>query len=120
VDVRVLERRRDGHAYSRKILLALRETGKVVQFGIVRIRLDLCDPAVRDEILAERTPLGRVLIEHGVLRRVEPTGFGRVPPGPATAAWFGQPDAATYGRLGIIHCDGRPAIEVLEVVAPVE
>jgi len=25
----------------------------------------------------------------------------------------------TYGRLGVIFCDEQPAIEVLEIVAPV-
>ena len=26
--------------------------------------------------------------------------------------------APTYGRLAIIHCDGRPAVELVEIVAP--
>ena len=26
--------------------------------------------------------------------------------------------APTYGRLALIHCDGLPAIELLEIVAP--
>ena len=24
----------------------------------------------------------------------------------------------TYGRLAYIHCDGQPAVELLEIVAP--
>jgi hypothetical protein len=119
VDVRVLDRVHDGDTYARKILLVLRSTGQVVQFGIVRIRLECCSEAVRKAILAENTPLGRVLIAHDVLRRIELTAFLRVPPGPALDAWFG-PDAGgpTYGRLGFIHCDGLPAVELLEIVAP--
>src|SRR5687767_1782568 len=42
VDVRVLERRRDGDLYSRKILLVLQSDGRVVQSGVVRIRLNYC------------------------------------------------------------------------------
>lgn len=120
VTVRVLDRRQDGDAYSRKILLEHAATGRVVQFGIVRIHLNYCSPAVRAAILAEDTPLGRVLIEHDVLRRIEPTAFFRIEPGPALTQWFGlQQPAPTYGRLGFIHCDEQPAIELLEILAPV-
>jgi hypothetical protein len=119
VDVRVLARRHDDHAYARKILLALQSTGRIVQFGIVRVHLRYCSPDVCSEILAARTPLGRILIQHNVLRRIEPTAFLRVMPGPAMMEWFGlQQPRPTYGRLAYIHCDGQPAIELLEIVAP--
>ncbi|MFO0809158.1 MAG: hypothetical protein U0746_11075 [Gemmataceae bacterium] len=120
VDVRVLERRRDGDLYCRKILLALQSDGRVVQSGVVRIRLSYCSEPVRAAILEEKTPLGRILIEHDVLRRIEPTAFFRVTPGPLLTSLFGLSEPRdTYGRLGIIHCDGRPAIELLEVLAPI-
>jgi hypothetical protein len=119
VDVRVLEERRVGESYARKILLALQGSGRVVQFGIMRIRLDLCSQAVRQEILARTTPLGRILIQHNVLRRIEPTAFLRVLPGPAMMQWFGlDKPQLTYGRLALIHCNDQPAVELLEIVAP--
>lgn len=119
VDVKVLEKKHGGNSYARKILLALQSDGRIVQFGIVRIWLHYCSPEVREEIIAEKTPLGRILINHNVLRRIEPTAFLRVTPGPDMMGWFGlaapQP---TYGRLALIHCDGQPAVELLEIVAP--
>jgi len=119
VDVRILERRHEGDVYARKILLALQTTGQIVQFGLVRIRFEYCSTEVRDAIVAGNTPLGRVLIEHNVLRRIEPTAYLRIVPGPAMVQWFGlarpQP---TYGRLALIHCDGQPAVELLEIVRP--
>jgi chorismate-pyruvate lyase len=119
VDVRILERKHEGDLYARKILLALQSTGKVVQFGIVRIRFEYCAQEVRDAIVAGNTPLGRVLIEHNVLRRIEPTAYLRILPGPAMMEWFGlQVPKPTYGRLALIHCDGQPAVELLEIVAP--
>ncbi len=119
VNVRILARRQTPEWYARKILLALQSTGRVVQFGIMRIRLGLCTPAVRDEIVAGRTPLGRILIEHDVLRRIEPLSFVRVIPGGPMTKWFGlDRPRPTYGRLAVIHCDGRPAVDLLEVVAP--
>jgi len=119
VDVKVLTTRQDGDFYSRKILLALQSTGRIVQFGIPRVNLSLCSPAVREEILAQRAPLGRILINHNVLRRIEPTAYLRVTPSPAMMQWFGldQPKV-TYGRLAFIHCNSHPAVELLEIMAP--
>jgi chorismate-pyruvate lyase len=119
VDVRILDRRHEGDSYARKILLTLQSTGRVVQFGIVRIWLPYCSEAVRSQIIEGKTPLGRILIEHDVLRRIEPTAFLRIVPDQAMMGWFGlDRPTPTYGRLAIIHCDGQPAIELLEVVAP--
>ena len=119
VDVRVLASRMDDNLYARKILLVHQATGKVVQFGLVRIDLDLCSQAVRDAIVAADTPVGRILIQHDVLRRIEPTAFLRITPRAMLRGLFGlTDDRAVYGRLAIIHCDGQPAVELLEVVAP--
>jgi hypothetical protein len=119
VDVRILDRVLSGDIYARKILLMLQKTGRVVQFGIVRIHLNYCNPEVRAAIIEGKTPLGRILIEHNVLRRIEPTAYLRVVPGKSMMRWFGldrpQP---TYGRLGYIHCDRKPAVELLEIVVP--
>ncbi len=41
VDVRILARKLEGDSYTRKIVLALQGTGRVVQFGIARVHLDL-------------------------------------------------------------------------------
>jgi uncharacterized protein (DUF433 family) len=119
VDVRILETKQDETSYARKILLVLRNTGEIVQFGIMRVRLEFCSPHVREAIVAGKIPLGRILINNGVLRRIEPTAFLRIVPGPNLMSWFGlsQP-SPTFGRLAYIHCDGQPAIELLEIVAP--
>jgi hypothetical protein len=102
-----------------KILLVLQKSRRVVQFGLMRVHLQYCSPEVRAEIVAGKTPLGRILIEHNVLRRIEPTAFLRVTPGPAMIKWFGlDSPRPTYGRLALIHCDHKPAVELLEIVAP--
>lgn len=119
VALRILDRKRADNWYARKILLVLEGTNRVVQFGIMRFNFDYCSDEVRDEILRGITPLGRILIEHDVLRRIEPTAFLRIVPNQAMMDWFGldQP-RPTYGRLAIIHCDHKPAVELLEIVAP--
>jgi hypothetical protein len=119
VDVRILDRVHVGDSYARKILLTLQKTGKVVQFGIVRVNLACCSEPVRAEIVEGKTPFGRILIKHNVLRRIEPTAFLRILPGPVMMGWFGMVESRpVYGRLAYIHCDGQPAVELLEVVAP--
>jgi chorismate-pyruvate lyase len=119
VDVRILDRRHDGATYARKILLVLQSSGRVVQFGIVHMDLNQCSNPVRRAIVAGDTPLGRVLINHNVLRTIEPTSYLKINPGPQQLAWFGMKTATPlFGRLALIHCDGRPAVELLEVVAP--
>lgn len=120
VDVRVLTCRRQGNEYARKILLATSDTGRVVQFGLVRINLSVCPEPVRNEIVQGKIPLGRVLIQHNMLRRIEPVAFLRVSLSPTMAEWFGtEAETTTYGRLGVIYTGDRPAVEVLEILAPV-
>jgi hypothetical protein len=120
VDVKVLDARHAGDFYARKILLALRGSGEVVQFGIVQIDLSFLAPVVRAEIVSQKTPLGRVLIRHNVLRTVRPVEFFRATLSPAMCGWFGLPQPQpTYGRLGVIYTDHKPAIRVAEIMAPV-
>lgn len=119
VDVHVLQIHRTDTHYSRKILLKRQSDGRVVQFGIVRLALDTLEKPARDEILSERTPLGRVLIEHGVMRAVQLLGLWEVTCGPELAEHFGtEPGHTTYGRTALIYCNSEPAIELLEIVAP--
>jgi chorismate-pyruvate lyase len=120
VDVTVLRSSYHERAYCREILLKTHCTGDVVQYGIVRLNMDLVAERPRDEILEERKPLGRVLIEHEVLREVELFDLFLVRCGPALAEFFGvEIGTLTYGRTALIYCDSEPAIELLEIVAPV-
>lgn len=118
VDVSPLAVRDEADWYARKILLKLHGSRRTVQFGIMRVRWDSCPASVRAVVREARTPLGRVLIEANVLRRIEPKAYLRVLPGPAMMDWFGSGDRVTYGRLAVIHCDNRPAVDLVEIVAP--
>ncbi len=121
VDVQVLESITIGNYYSRKILLTKQSDRTVVQFGIVRLNFDYLNPEVQQEIIGEGTPLGRILIERNVLRRVELSELWRIAAGQDLADLFRvQPGTEVWGRTGWIHCNQEPAIELLEVVAPAE
>ena len=119
VDVHVLQIHQTPTHYSRKILLRRQSDQRVVQFGIVRLALDTLEPPAREEILSQRTPLGRVLIEHGVMRAVQLLGLWEVSCGNELAEHFGTSVGhTTFGRTALIYCNGEPAIELLEIVAP--
>lgn len=120
VAVQVLAVQQTPDWYARKILLRKLSDNKPVQFGLVRIRLRYCSEPVKAAILAQNTPLGRILIEHDVLRRIEPLQYFRLPPQPCLEEWFGPAAAGldTYGRLGVIYCNEQPAIEVIEISVP--
>lgn len=103
-----------GRSYAREILLANGE-GRIVQYGIVRMDLSPLPAASREAILNKTEPLGRILIASGMHREVQAVELLQVSPGPA----FGQLMEAgepCYGRVAEIRLDGRPAVELLEVV----
>ncbi|HEV3004476.1 MAG TPA: hypothetical protein VGX78_08435 [Pirellulales bacterium] len=120
VRVRVLDKRVTPPHYARKILLERETDGQVVQFGIMRVNFAYLSPAVRDEIQSEAAPLGRILIRHDVLRKVQLFSLWRIVTGADLTALFGltQP-AVTYGRTALIDCNGVPAVELIEIVAPI-
>jgi hypothetical protein len=120
VVVKVLSRKLEGNIYSRNILLNRSEDGAVVQFAVMRFDLNMVLPAVRDEILSERTPLGRILINYNVFRHVDLGAIFRIAVGPVFAQLCGSSiGEVTYGRLATIFCNERPAVDLLEVAAPI-
>lgn len=118
VDVRVLNTHVTPTHYSRRIALTRPEDGRVVLFGIVRLYTGVLPEDVRGEIESQQTPLGRILIEHNVLRHVRPLSLWRVTAADDLAQLFQGANAAEYfGRTALIYCNGLPAVELLEVVA---
>jgi hypothetical protein len=117
VDVHVLDERLDGTGYTRKVKLTPAGAGPVVEWGVVRLDFRYMSDAVRDEILAKQSPLGAILINHNVHRRIKPRWFMRFPGRGPTLTWFGDTgEQDLYGRIGTIYCDEEPAIELLEIV----
>jgi hypothetical protein len=94
-------------------------TETVVQFGIVRFHLHYVTKAVRQEIISEKTPLGRILINHNVLRHIDLGAILEIAAGPALARHLQMPTGdVTYGRLATIFCNHQPAVDLLEIPAP--
>jgi len=121
VDVRILDRSQDENTYCRKIVLVKQGTDDVVQFGIVRFNFEYVTDLVRDEILAGKIPLGRVLINHNVLRHIDLGAVLRITCGPELAKIFQrEPGVITYGRMATIFCNQQPAVDLLEISVPLD
>lgn len=117
VEVHVLEEQLVENQYTREISLTPAGTDKVVEWGIVRLDFRYMPEAVKQEILARQTPLGAILINHKVHRRIKPRYFLRFPEGSAVLKVFGaEYTESVYGRLGSIYCDHAPCVELLEIV----
>lgn len=119
IAVRVHEARTDGDLYLRKVTLRTDDARPPVLAGLVRFDLRVCTPDMRAAIVAGRTPLGHLLIRHHRMRAIEPGPYWRVE---ARERVFGlrfEHAAVVYGRLATIHCDGVPALRLLEVVTRV-
>ncbi len=119
VDVRVLATVKDDECYSRRIILTRQSDNEVVQFGIVRLHRRRIPPAALEEIESQRIPLGRVLIQQDVMRHVQLDDLWHVTPHAELKTLFNSPND-TGGRSARIFVDGEPAIELLEIVAPVD
>ena len=113
----LLAKRLDGSNYTRKIILTLQGSGKVVLFGIVRINLDYCshagpgrDPGGTDALGTRLDRAQRAAADRG--DRVSEDRAG-----PPQLQWFRlERPQPFFGRLGFIYCDDRPAVELLEIV----
>lgn len=121
VEVRVLDRKWDGDIYCRKILLLKEGTDEVVQFGLVRFDFQYVTEAVKEQIVSEAVPLGRVLINHNVLRHIDLGAVLKITAGPGLAKSLQMEDGnVTYGRLATIFCNKRPAVDLFEVSSPLK
>jgi hypothetical protein len=119
VALRILRQECVGDMYRRLIALLPRGLDRVVEVGLVQIDLSCTTPEVRGMILGGVTPLGDVLITHNVLRRIEPQWYFRFEPACPLMAHFDAALPSAFGRVGVIHCDQRPAIRLLEIVSGV-
>ncbi|MFO0788739.1 MAG: hypothetical protein U0805_04725 [Pirellulales bacterium] len=108
---------RDDASYGRVSTLSRQTDGTVVQFGVIRIWLADLPAVAQEQIVGKQIPLGRVLIEQGVLREVQLIGLFRIMPGPELQKYFGvHAEEAVYGRTAQILVQERPTVQLLEIV----
>ena len=116
VDVEVLQVHNKPPIYTREILLRRESDRQIVQYGIASLNLDCFPEPVQQEILAQTTPLGRILISNELFRQVELGAVWEVNTGPDFRSRCETETETTFGRTALIHLDGSPAIRLLEIV----
>jgi len=117
VNVEVIQATKNKQSYSREILLRKTTDQTIVQYGIVRLNFAHLSADVIREIEAKETPLGRILINHNVLRQVKLLSLYELVCGPRVKEICNvQTGQKIYGRTALIYCDDQPAVELLEIV----
>jgi len=103
--------------YSRVIQLRLVATNRLVEYGIMRIDLRTCGGGARAEILTHASPLGRILIDYGLLTDVVCESFVEIAPfGPFADLLDARETEPVYGRTAVIHANGCRVVDLLEIM----
>ena len=117
IALRVLSTISRGRWYSRRLLLVEESSGRPIALGAVRIRLDAFSARIRARILAERTPLGRVLRDGGVKYLSRPTVFFDVTPNAEMMAILWMREASTlYGRQTHLFLGDTRIGDIVEIL----
>src|SRR3981081_69152 len=120
IHLRVLGRRRKADQYFREVVLVLDGSERPVEFGAIKINLELFSSAVRDQILAEERPLGHILEEHKVPHTSHPGAFLRLASDQLINEALSLSGAQLlYGRHNILlDPQERPLAEIVEMRPP--
>lgn len=119
LDLRVLSRTQSDDLYTRHIVLCTHETGLPVEFGSIRLDLSAFAPPLRELILAERVPLGRILEEHQVTYHSRPRAFFRIDADALLGSTLRVEGRQTlFGRCNrLADPGGRSLAEIVEIVS---
>jgi len=122
IHLRVLGRRRIGNDYFREVVLLLDGTDQPVEFGAIKINLDLVAAHVREQILAEQRPLGHILEENKIPHGIRPSAFLRL----ASDLFINDALKLTgaqvlFGRHNtLVDSQERPFAEIVEILPPIK
>ena len=120
VHIEVLARELRDNEYCREVALALDGTRKRVEFGAIKIFLDLFPAEAREEILREQQPLGRILNLFNIPFSSRPRAFLRLTSDQfIDSALQLQWPQLLYGRRNsLIDARERPLAEIVEILPP--
>ncbi len=118
--IEVLARHVVENEYFREVALVLNGTGKRVEFGAIKIMLDLFPVEASQEILREQQPLGRILNVFGIVFASRPRAFLRMMPDDFIGRALGLKEQQyLYGRRNtLLDAWERPLAEIVEILPP--
>ncbi|HEX3989472.1 MAG TPA: hypothetical protein VHZ30_08560 [Verrucomicrobiae bacterium] len=118
--IEAVARRTVENEYYREVVLVLDRSGKRVEYGAIKIMLDLFPIDARQEILRERQPLGRILNVFGVVFTSRPRAYLRMDSDRfITGALQLKKRDMLFGRRNTLLDEwGRPLAEIVEILPP--
>ena len=106
-----------GPWYFRRVLLVQEYSGRPVEMGAIRMKLDAFGPRIRGAILRNEVPLGRILSDGGVDHQSQPRAFLAVTPNPEMMGVFWMREPRTlYGRRTEVFLRGTKIGDIVEVL----
>ena len=120
IHLRLLDQRNDPPLYQREVVLLLDTTDRPVEYGAIRIHLDLLSEQARILVLEAELPMGTILATEHIAHQNHTASYLRLTSTPSIEAALNLPGQTTlYGRRNIIHrLAGKPIAEVLEILPP--
>ncbi len=110
-----------GESYLRAVVLHLNESDEAVEFGAIKIQLDLLPSGVRRAIIEGRLPMGQILKDFKVNYTSRPKAFLKVLPDAfirKALRMLGSP--VVWGRRNTLSLPERgPFAEIVEILPPV-
>ena len=120
IHIRVIARHTFENEYFRESILELDRLKKPVEFGAIKINLDLFPSEAREEILRERRPLGGIMAHFRMTIRSRPSAYFRV----ASDDYMNRAlnlrgISFLYGRRNsLLDNWDRPLAEIVEILPP--
>jgi chorismate-pyruvate lyase len=104
-------------SYYRRVLLVQEYSGRPVEMGAIRMKLDAFAPRIRTLIRRNEIPLGRILRDGGVNFLSRPRVFFSITPNPEMMGvfWMREP-RPLYGRQTEVLLDERRIGDIVEVL----
>lgn len=120
IHIKVLARHVFENEYFREVVLLLNGTEKRIEFGAIKIVLDLFPERARAEILDEKRPLGHILQEHGIPHFSRPHSFLTIASDNFINHALNLSGAhSLYGRRNtLVDPWDRPLAEIVEILPP--
>ncbi len=121
IHLQVLRSERHGDFYLREVVLRTDDVDERVEFGAIKIFLNLFPVAARTDILAERLPLGSILAKYRIEHTSRPKCFLRIQSDEFINSALGLSGSyVLYGRRNTLSTpEGHPLAEIVEILPPV-
>ena len=117
INIRPLSTSSRGQWYTRRVLLVQEYSGRPVEMGATRIRLEVFGARVRAQILKGHLPLGRIMRDARLDYHSRPSAFFEITPNSDMMGvfWMREP-RALYGRQTEVTLGGTKFGDIVEVL----